>query len=237
MKRYAYFLAWVLGIWCLAACRKYNSADQAAATDFTFKIADTAGVGNDGASLLRVLLLKNTETKNGLIATFTANRGTLIGTTVLLDSVPQAQVYLKVAQDTGKYVLNVSIADGSTVKVQQSLQFRLRTAYPTQIALETDASKLSIKAPLTISTLLSRSQGLVTLGTAATYSAYQLNAVNTQVPVGRFQGVLGNVSGTTGKMGDVKFYSDTPGIDTTKTVTIMVSAVGATSQKLTYGYH
>jgi len=207
----------------LGSCKKYNPALTNENSEFTLAVQDTAGVRDDGTSLIQIVFNKVSETENGLSVTFSSSQGKLIDSVFTLDSNNMVKTYLRVAQDTGSYYIRASINMGTTLRVQKTLIFSLRPSLPDSISFETDSTLLSTTNPLTINTYLYRKYGLVSLNTGVSFTAYQINALNATVPVGRFTGLLGNGSTATGALGPIIFHSDTQNIDITRPVTIQAS--------------
>ena len=78
---------------------------------------------------------------------------------------------------------------------------------------------------ITIKTLLSRSEGRVSTGQPAFFSAYQFLSATDSINEERFEGLLNNSSGSNGQLSEVKLFPDTPGIDTLKTLHLQVKAL------------
>jgi hypothetical protein len=81
---------------------------------------------------------------------------------------------------------------------------------------------------------------LVTVGTSVNFKAFQLGPTGDTISVGRFTGLQGNFSDSTGALSPIMFYSDNVGIDTTKTVTIQATTKGTSGnllvKKMTFTY-
>jgi hypothetical protein len=236
------FLIFMLFLLALNSCykQKYEPLTGNTDSDFNFTIADTANVRDDGTTIVPLYLKKNTVLKTGLTVTFAANMGSIVASNTNLDNSQIDTIFLKVSQDTGKYVITATINNGTTPAVQKVLNFRLNPAYADAIAVETDSATLHTTTAITLMTQLTRKYGLVSVGVPVTFSAYQFTAAGDSIKVGRFVGQIGNSTDSTGKIAAVKFYSDTKDIDTTKSVSIELFTPGNNHlpliKKLTFKY-
>lgn len=229
-------IAEVILISCILfiGCKKYVETIEDNNSFFDLQLADTTGIRNDGSSYVKVLFInKKDSLKKGLNVSFETQRGVLLNSAFMVSTVKDTvETYLKVAQDTGLYYIKATLKDGTTQVLQKYLKFNLLGAQPDSIIYEVDNSKLSLTTPLTIKTILLRRTGQVSLNSKVSIKAFQVNGANDTVFVGRFQNVLGNGSDASGKLGDIKFYSDSKNIDISRELVILISSVNDFKQPI-----
>lgn len=193
--------------------------------DFAFRVFDTTGVRADGVSTIGVRFASTLSfLKPGLILHMDTDRGTYLQNDISFIN-PLAETRLTVSQDSGAYFMKAQLKDGNTVKIEKTIFFALRRAHPQTIQLELNRSTWNPSQPITIKTLLKRAIGKVTTGEPVFFEAYQLDAGGTKIPVGRFEGLLGNTSQATGALVDIKHYMDTPGVDITRPLHIQAKTI------------
>ena len=210
-------------IMTLLSCKKYEEDIINSESSLTLSVKDTAGVRADGASIIRLSLDKTIEIKKDLKIFFQSSKGILLNPEVSFEQ-NKAVCLLKVDQDTGTYFIKATVKDGSEVKLEKTINFVLRPAFPDSISLEPDrlTFNFSDNKQVSVTTYLLRNIGLVTKGRTATFRAYQIGILPTDtIAVGRFTGLFNNFSGVDGKLQtNVQFFSDVPGIDSNKIVYI-----------------
>jgi hypothetical protein len=191
--------------------------------EFSLQAMDTAGVRLNGGSSITLAFKGPVPNKQNLLVHFDAPKGSLQqGDSWYSNGTAQAK--LTVGQDTGLYIIKAQLKDGNNIKVEKQISFSLRRANPQSILLELDRLTWNPAQPVTVKTQLLRNDGRVTTGQQVFFTAYQLNG-SIQVPVGRFTGIFNNTSNAFGLLTDVKLYTDTPGMDITKPVSMQVKTL------------
>ena len=206
------------------SCKRYENFVERIEDDFTLSITDSTGVVNDGKATVKIKIENTKEVKEGLKVNFTTNKGSFLFNDVRFEN-HKAETFLKVDQDTGMYVVKAQLKDGESVRVEKQILFSFRRANPDNVAMQVNRTLYSLTMPTTITTYLLRNTGLVTKGTSAIFRAFQVNATNDTILVGRFEGLLNNVSDASGKLADIKLYTDDPLIDTSRAIIIQAKVI------------
>jgi hypothetical protein len=192
--------------------------------EFYLTITDTAGVRADGTATVTLTLSSNIDVKEGLRVIFETNKGTLLASDIPFMN-KNASAKLKVEQDSVVYYIRALLKEGTQTKIEKSAIFSFRRANPDMINLELDRSAYSITANTLIKTFLFRNSGLISKGSVAYFSAYQINSTGQAIDVGRFEGIYNNVSDASGKLGEIKLFTPVPNVDTPKIIYIQAKVV------------
>ncbi len=193
-------------------------------SQYSLEVFDSAGVRANGNAMISIRMQASAlPNKQNLVAHFETNKGVLLQSDVAFVG-GMALTRLTVSQDTGTYVLKGQIKDGATIKIEKSVLFNLRRANPHTINVELNSSTWTVNQTIIIKTLLMRTDGKVTIGQPAWFQAFQIGTTG-NTNVGRFEGLLNNVSNASGQLGDVKLILDSPNLDAAKPVNVQVKAL------------
>ncbi len=205
------------------SCEKYKINDQKYEDIFSLEITNSMNAKADGVTLIKLDLKSiNSEIKSGLKAILESKAGTLVESEKILDKNGNATFYLRTSQDTSNYFVNVKVLDDSKQVYFEQKHLIITLARPDTIFIESTKSTYKPTDFITLKTYIYRNQGKPSQKIPINYSAYQTDNSNNKVNVGRFEGLYNNTSSVDGTYADIKFYADSPNIDTTKVITIKV---------------
>lgn len=218
MKKLSIIFAFIIVAF---SCDKYRPKELNYEDIFTFEVVSSSSAKADGISLIQLdLKSANSDIKSGFKATLETKAGTIIDTEKILDENGNATFYLRTSQDTSNYFVSIKVTDDTKQIYYKQEHFTVELARPDTIFIEASKSTYKLNEFITLKTFINRNQGKPSQKIPVSYSAYQLDNLNNQVKIGRFEGLYNNASSSEGTYADIKFYTDTQNIDTTKVITI-----------------
>ncbi|MEN2402568.1 hypothetical protein GKZ90_0022445 [Flavobacterium sp. MC2016-06] len=183
----------------------------------------TGKIKADGRTtlLVQATVLNNTSVFRQV--TFNVSSGAFqnnssLETTKGINSKNEAIVSFKVPQEVGNLYFSSTV--GSSSKYYDELVLALERAYADKLIIEPATISMDKAQPNSLKVVLTRNEGSVSIGTSASFEAFQTIA-GVEKKVGRFTGLANSRTNSAGEI-NVNFYADTNDITADIPVTIRV---------------